>query len=64
MSIIQRHTYIKQIFCYNKEENKKSMILYTTENNNINSDFSILMRKKIAECVEMIRIFEYKLKYQ
>lgn len=51
-------------FCYNKEENKKSMILYTTENNNINSDFSILMRKKIAECVEMIRILEYKLKYQ
>lgn len=40
------------------------MILYTTENNNINSDFSILMRKKIAECVEMIRILEYKLKYQ
>lgn len=40
------------------------MILYTTENNHINSDFSILIRKKIADCVEMIRILEYKLKYQ
>lgn len=39
------------------------MIRYTTENNHINSDFSI-MRKKFVECVEIIIILEYKLRYQ